>query len=340
MIIIGPLWILNSILFIAHFFTFVFFLFNRDTIEIKIQWQNKKHAEPELIKSQLLDFNFIHKKDIFSTTSPIIEEKKVYTYKPYPLVTIQYAPELPPEIQIKNTPIITKNVLPPLQIALHGTLITENPMNNKVFIENINSKNEREYGIGDTIEDAQIIFINKNKVIFVRSNGQEESIYLNKNFKIEEDASNNILWSDIVYYDDNEGMYYLNTDLFKTKISSFAELIYTIGLTTVLDKNQVIGCKIEKNPSGSLPAILHINNNDIITKINNLDITSADNRMTLINEIQHAAHSKDIFKIIIDLGINESSQRQIILNCYKNKKELKVRNVGLFKVYEEKSESK
>lgn len=339
MITIGPLWVLNFVLLCLHFFIFVFFVLSNHITDVTINWKSQDIKEIELLKSKSLDFDFIKKKDIFQTKQPIIEKKKIYSYQPVSLVTVQSVPSLPLEIPITQNVANEKEMLPPLQIALHGTLITENPMNNKVFIENINNKQEKEYGIGDTIEDSQIIFINKNKVIFVRSNGQEESIFLNKNFKLEEEVGNNLPWNNIIYYNNEDNTYYVDITLFKTKISSYSDLIHEIGLSTAFDKNYPIGCKIQKIYPNSLPDILHINTDDIIIKVNNININTPENRMLVLNQINDNENNNNILVLSLEV-LNNKVARTIHLKCYKNDKEIKIKKVGFFKVFEEKNKER
>ena len=340
MIIIGPLWILNLPLFGLHFLLIFFFIFHLEVKENKINWNNKSNKEISLFKSNFPEFDFIKNQDIFSTKVPLIQKKTVYIYEPAQLVFEIASPEIPLNIPIQENIATKKEFLPPLQVALHGTLISENPMNNAVFLESINSKQEKEYKIGDTIEDAQIIFINKNKVIFVRSNGQEESIYLNKNLQLAKEAEKNIAWKDIIYYDSKNSKYYLNSSLFGIKISSFASFINEVGLTTVLINNSPAGCKMSKIYNGSIPSLLNIAETDVIEKINNIDINTPENRLFLIDQISTNIKSKQTFVLELSILDNHNRIRTIHIVCYQDsvEKEHQVGKIGFFDIYEKKIE--
>jgi len=105
---------------------------------------------------------------------------------------------MPSEIPLRFVDNKARDFLPPLQLNLHGTIINSNPKQNKAFIENAKNKEEKSYNLGEIIDDAQIIFIGKNKVIFIRSNGQQETLYSNKNSENEEDISSKIPWNKII----------------------------------------------------------------------------------------------------------------------------------------------
>jgi len=69
--------------------------------------------------------------------------------------------------------------LDPLDITLKGIIVlVHNDSKNRAIIADNKTNKELTYKVGSAIEDAQLIRILSNKVIFLRSNGQQEVLYL------------------------------------------------------------------------------------------------------------------------------------------------------------------
>ena len=290
MIIIGPLWFLNLILIGLNLILITFIGITENKINIDFVFKKNNIQKLILIKSEIPILNNITDRDIFNTIIPISQENKIFIFQPKNLVNIIYPPHQPSALPIQNNISLEKEILPPLQITLHGTIISDNPLENKVLIENTRTKEEKDYIIGDIIEDAQIIFINKYKVTFIRSNGQEESIYLNKLLKIEEESIANTNWKKVIQINENN-IRVINLDLFNYKIKSLTSFIDQLGLITIFEKNIHIGCIIQNTGEGSLTEALGLEQNDIIISINDIPVNETYTRMK-------------IYQLILDNKIN------------------------------------
>lgn len=334
MITVGPLWFLNLTLIILNIVLFVFLGITYDKVEINFAFNNKTDKEETLTKSDIPSLENITERDIFNTQSPIKKSKTVYSYKSKNIVNVFYPPEFPQSLPIQIPLASEKEILPPLQISLNGTIINDNPIKNIVFIENMKTKEEKEYSIGDIVEDGQIVFINKNKVIFVRSNGQEESIYLNKLFKIDEEANFNTPWTKIIYLKE-DNIRYIDLNLFKYKIKSLATFIEEIGLETYFEKNIPIGCKVKNAKEGTLANLLGLCNDDLIIAINNIPINTNSLRMKCLNIITENIYNSDF---ILDVELKRNNiNMHMYFKCFENEKKDILKNIGLFKVSEQKS---
>lgn len=332
MITVGPLWFLNLTLMVLNIILIIFLGVSYNEIKINFLFKNKNNEKIELIKSEIPNLSDITERDVFNTVDPIKKQKKIYVYQPNTIVNIINPPLIPAPLPVQPEVVLEKEMLPPLQITLHGTIINDNPLKNKVFIENIRTKDEKDYSIGDIVEDAQIVFISKDKVIFVRSNGQEEGIYLNKLFKIEEEANNNISWDKIITT--NDTVKNIDLNLFGCKIKSFGAFIEELGLATYFENGVAVGCKIKNARSNSLGQVLGFIENDIIISINNLPVNTTETRARCIDFVVKNVKNEE-FTINVAFKRNNEIYNGLF-KCYKNSKKNVPKSNGLFKINEHK----
>lgn len=302
MIIIGPLWFLNLLLVGLNFLMISFFSFTYKPVTCDVSFKNIVTSEITLPQSVLPSLENIIDKDLFNTRPPVTPDTPIFVFEPKNLVSLINVPPLPEAIPLGTVPYYEQEVLPPLQIILRGTIISDNPLHNKVFIENLRTKEEKEYGVGDIIDDSQIVFIGKSEVTLIRSNGQEEMIYLNKLLKIEEEAINKIGWTQVISFKEN--LRFINTRLFKLKIKSLGWFIDELGLITVFKNNIPVGCVVHGAGNDSLGLALGFQNNDIIVAINDIEINSVASRIAIYEFIMKNKNSKD-FTIKVSVLRNE-----------------------------------
>jgi type II secretory pathway component PulC len=334
MIIIGPLWFLNLILVTLNMILIVFLGITNDKIKIDFSLKNIQFEKIILTKSDIPTLNEITDRDIFNTIMPTSNETKIFVFEPRNLVNILYPPSEPEIIPIQNNIIIEKEILPPLQIVLHGTIISDNPLTNKAFIENVRTKEEKDYIIGDIIEDAQLVYINKHKVSLIRSNGQEENIYINKILKIEEEAILNTPWNKVIRLDNNN-VKIINLDLFNYKIKSLNSFIDELNIITIFDKNIALGCLIQNAEEGSLGNALGFEKNDIILSINNILVNETQLRLEIYDLIIKNKNDDNFF---ISVNIKRNDQViNFLFKLEKNKKKTINKTMGILKINESKA---
>ncbi len=333
MITVGPLWFLNLTLMVLNIVLIIFLGVSYNEIKINSLFNSKNNEKIELIKSEIPNLGDITERDVFNTVDPVKKQKKIYVYQPNKIVNIIYPPACPPALPVQPQVVFEREMLPPLQITLRGTIINDNPVKNKVFIENMRTKEEKDYSIGDIVEDAQIVFISKDKVIFVRSNGQEESIYLNKLFKIEEEANSNISWDKIITTNDN--IKNIDLNLFGYKIKSFGVFIEELGLATYFEDGVAVGCKIKNARNNSLGQALGFIENDIIISINNLPVNTTEARAACIDFIVKNVKNEEFTINVLFERNNEIYNA--LFKFYKNNKKNVPKSNGLFKINEHKT---
>ncbi|MEX2438127.1 MAG: type II secretion system protein N, partial [Candidatus Babeliales bacterium] len=120
-----------------------------------------------------IDISSIYDNDLFNTYQPPLPEPELqdFTTKmpPAPMPQPLYMPQDGPP-----------HFLEPLPIRLTGIIITGEETQDTAMITNTTSQEEVRYRTGDKIQDAQLIRILPNRIILIRSNGQQEILYLRK----------------------------------------------------------------------------------------------------------------------------------------------------------------
>jgi len=273
-----PLWILNSILFILVVLILLFMFFLRVDIEERVS------IEPDLSKVGLVKevsrFNIekIYEDDLFRT----------FIKKEPPRTTSVRVPSLPPAprpapVRIPDSP--EPKFLDPLDITLKGVVAVGDGTDSSAIIADNKTKREAVYQVGDKIEDAQLIRIFNSKVIFVRSNGQQEVFYLR-----EQDAQSDPTFLNI---DDWNGIvkkeapnkYFVSPVMFASRVKGLAQFIDILGLTSAYHKGKAIGCRIGDIVKDSLGYKLGLKTGDTILFIEKIPPTNTKNRLKIYNKL-------------------------------------------------------
>ncbi len=263
-----PMWILNGLLFFTYLFStaILFFIQPKTPKRTPI----RTTIEQTILDSTLSQVNptLVYENDLFGTfVKPKIVEPKE---KPREKLI---APR-PPEEQ-EPDPLVREpaKFLPPLEIKLKGILNNSNALFTRAIVEETKTKQEKILKVGDQVEDANLIKLEKNKAIFVRSNGQQEIIFLT-----EEDAKKDPvfvgdkLWAEVVHpAEEQPGTYEIQTDLFVESVRNIAQLLDTLDITTAFSQGESIGCRVGKIYKQSLGDALGLKTGDVVTNINGID---------------------------------------------------------------------
>lgn len=245
-----------------------------------------KLPKKDLVK---IDPSKIYLNDLFDTYKPPlppVEEK----YRPKPMPQ----PPTPRLVTMPMKPL--PKFLEPLKISLKGVIIGNNEELNRAIIENVQEKTSKNYKVGDKLEDARLIRILRNKIILLRSNGQQETVYVNpRDAEIEAMLLPTYNWSTVVKKV-NEGQYEVDPDGFIEKVQNLAQLIEILDLTTVYRKGKSIGCRIGKIEKSALAQALGFMRGDIILSINDIPTTTTKNRFAIYKMIT-AMNEGDLIKV-------------------------------------------
>ena len=277
-----PLWVLNSALLILIACVLLFIAFSRQELpergelELEVTVTPRKDGVPTINLKQIYDRN------LFGTyTKPVAPVKEPKYVVPLP--------EPPKRVPVMKPREEKPKFLDPLQITLRGIMSVSDGSKNKVIISDNKTNRESVYRVGDKIEDAQLIRIFKNKVIFVRSNGQQEVLYLRP-----EDAK-----SDPTYLiiSDWKGVvrkvaknhYHIYLDEFAKRVKNLAQFIDILNLTTAYKKGASLGTRVGKTEKDSLASELGLRDGDIILTINGIPATDTKSRLDIYKKITNLA---------------------------------------------------
>lgn len=309
------LWKVNSSLLFIFFISIIISLMFREKTPINKQlFIPSKIIEKQDISPK--DFEYIYKNDLFSIY--------IETVKPYDPLTSIPEFKLPPRV---SAPIIKEpDLLPPLNITLKGILYALD--NQSIALIEDETKKEQSYTIGEKIKDAQIIKINKDRVVLLRDNGQQESLTLRLDdadfMKLPENEKLESIIKKI-----NENTYLINPFRFSQEIKSLGQFIDTLSPSNAYKNNQIVGFKIGKL-NNEICSSLGLLENDIIYSINNLPTKTAKNRYKIFEQIQNLKVNNEIYvnlernnqKITLTykLAILEKSHDKLLYEMEKNLK--------------------
>jgi len=271
-----PLWVLNSVLFVLVISALLFIAFWREDIPERAEVEPEATVLPIRDGVATVDLKQIYENDLFGTyIKPVrrIEEPKYVVPLPSPPEPISV--EVPQEKK--------PTFLDPLQATLKGIMSVSDGTKNKAIIAD--NVREAVYKVGDKIEDAQLIRIFKNKVIFVRSNGQQEVLYLR-----EEDAKADPTylvvsdWKSVVRRV-AKNKYHLYLKEFKKRVKNLAHFIDILDLTTAYQKGKNLGCRVGDTEQDSLADVLGLQSGDVIISINGIPATDTRNRLAIYKKL-------------------------------------------------------
>lgn len=277
-----PLWIINSSLLLLLLIVGMFIMVSREKAPSRQPIKPQPAAVEVRVERPTINSKKIYEFDLFDTyvVVPVVKPSDVtFDMPPAPVARPPIVPALP-------TPIF----LPPLNITLKGIVtVSYDDAKNRAIIADNKTNQEGVYKTGDTIEDSQLMRIFANKVVLVRSNGQQEVLYLR-----EKDAKTDPMfaalsgWAEIIH-ESRPGEYTIDPTLFADRVKSLAQFIDMLDLTSVYKKGQNVGCRIGAIEKDSLGIMLGLQSSDIIVRINNIPATDTAHRLKIYKEVIQAA---------------------------------------------------
>jgi len=294
------LWILNSSLLSLFVLTIIIsFLLQQKPPAFRAK---KIHIEEREISTAVptVGLDTIYKYDLFGTF-----ERKEERVSPRSLVTEIPKPK---KLTIPPPPAAPKiEFLAPLPITLKGIAFSSDEEKSISMIAD-ETKKEQIYHTGELIKDAQLIKIAQNKVVLLRSNGQHETIFLRKDEIAEEKKSETL---DQIVKKIDENNFEIDIRKFPKKIGSLGELTEILSLLTVYEEGKAIGLKVSdlnaKPLSAEIANALGLQQNDLITKINDESTTVQEERMEIYDSISNIKAGETI-----TLALQRENQEKIL----------------------------
>jgi type II secretory pathway component PulC len=277
-----PIWMINSSLLFLLLIVGMFIVVSQEKVPSREVIKPQKAAVEVRAERPTINSKKIYEKDLFDTyiVVPVTKPSDVVLeMPPAPVARPPIVPALPMPI-----------FLPPLGVTLKGIVtVSYDDSKNRAIIMDNKTNQEGVYKIGDMIEDSQLMRIFANKVVLVRSNGQQEVLYLR-----EKDAKTDPMfaalsgWAEIIH-EIRPGEYTIDPALFADRVTSLAQFIDMLDLTTVYKKGQNVGCRIGTLEKDSLGLTLGLQSGDIIVRINSIPATDTAHRLKIYKEVLHAA---------------------------------------------------
>ena len=284
-----PLWILNSSLLFLTILVIAFGFVSHQRVPVReaiAPEEGSPALEHEGVK---INISKIYEQDLFGTyvkAEPLLEqEEKAGEQLP-----------TPPTPKAPHTPEVPRpQFLEPLNITLKGIItFVHDSSKNCAIIENNQTKQEDCYKLGDTFEDAQLIRILSNKILLLRSNGQQEVLYL-KEIEAQSDPAYAAIssWSDVVKMS-TPGEYVINKHLFAERVPNLGTFIDILSVTSVYKKGISVGCRIGQLSKDSLGLAIGLESGDLIVSINSIPATSTENRLVIYKGIMNQTGAEPI----------------------------------------------
>ncbi len=271
-----PLWIVNSSLVtIACIAGAVFFAMKQTippVLSLRVSALEKSAEKP--VKS--INIAKIYQNDLFGTYIPqdAAPVKDEFEIPPMPTLPMEIMPRVP----VPTSPTFIE----PLNVLLKGVIyINDDALNSIAIVQDSASKAEYNYRIGDFIEDAQLLKIFPHSVIVLRSNGQQETLYLRDEDAMQDiNLEVNINADQVIFAKSAQpGVYQIYVPAFTDKIPSVGQFIDALDLTTVYKQGKPVGLRVGKIQQVSLAQQLGLQTEDMIETINDISVDSIDNRM-------------------------------------------------------------
>lgn len=290
-----PLWLVNGILLVLLSAAFVFVVLSGQRVPQKISLTSSSASVAQKKISRSVDLEQIYENDLFDTYTKNFPAPIEQNYT-------QAMPQPPTHKEVSVPEEPKQPFLAPIDITLKGILYVDDNSNDCAIIADNKTHLETSYKVGEKIEDAQLARIFSNRIILIRSNGQQETLYVN-DADIEKDPAfieAEHQWSHIIKRVTDE-KYLLDHEAFGSICKNLARFIDMFDLTTVYKDNKSIGCKVGKISSNSLGQAMGIESYDIITKINELSVDTTDKRYDLYQQLLMKNYGDEIIlKIMQD----------------------------------------
>lgn len=268
-----PFWIINSILFLLLLITLLFISFSQISIPERESIEPVLYSTLKREKRLQINISKIYEADLFGSYQAAIEApEKAEAVFPQP-----------PEPQAIEVPELPKpQFLDPLDVTLRGIFIVSNDgSKNRIIIADNKTKKEALYKTGDKIIDAQVIRIFSNKIVLLRSNGQQEVLYLREqDARLDTDYAMIEEWN-LVIKQIGSTSFLVDPVAFARRIQDLGQLIEMLHLITAYKQGVSIGCRVGRLDEKSVGIALGLQPGDIITSIDNIAADTTANRLKI-----------------------------------------------------------
>lgn len=212
-----------------------------------------------------------------------------------------------PQFTVPPMPQTPKNsslkLAPPLSLLISGIIFSPERPDRSVAMISDDTNKETLYHLGDRIKDGMIIQISQDRLVILRSNGQQETFFLRKDVTLESlngkgdgDAS-----TEKVALETAENTYTLSKEIFSRRIQSLGDFLQEFDLMPLYAQGKIKGFTVGATEDDSCALDLGLKTNDMITKINDYDIAEIKNRVKIYEMLTQGEYAQPIvIKVIRD----------------------------------------
>lgn len=305
------LWVINSALVALFVIVVLILVIGRPAFVLpkKVTFIAQALPARSVIMSPV-DQVYIYEHDPFGTLGGARAIEQPVPQKPV-------IPPLPPLPVMQSEPIqspMTPSFLPPLTIVLKGIIYAYQENDHRAIIEDKKTKRENLYRIGDTVLDAEIIKIESNKVMFLRSNGQQETVYVSSTEAHKDpmyQRAEGKYAAVVPVKKISDTQFVIDPDLFVVYVNNLAQFFDALDITTVFEKGRSIGCRIGSIAPNSIGMLCGLQSGDIITSVNDMSTGTTKERLAIYQQIINMQEDS-----VIKVALLRGEQREEIIITY------------------------
>ena len=289
-------WILNSSLLILFLISQLLLFMLQKSVPRRVSLNTNAGVVIEEPVIEPVNIATIYENDLFGTYEmPIVTPVKIDDS----IVSMPKPPKnIASQVPVEKAPTF----FAPLEGVLKGIIfVKDDPSSSLAIIQFKKTKEEQNYQVGDLIEDAQILKILPNRIIIIRSNGQQETLYLREEDAINDfDAQSTLVPKNIIE-SSSGNKYKINIDAFIKRVSNLGEFINVLDLTTAYRQGKSFGCRVGKISKDSLGSMLGFMPDDIIIKIDGYSVDNLTNRLKIYEHVLSSV-TGDIIEVVVLRG--------------------------------------
>lgn len=222
--------------------------------------------EPEKIKSPVSIDRIYGLRDIFGLYVPPSfspNKKNMASSMPTFNPPTPPSPPSPPKPQLQ----------PPLNVGLNGIIFSPIP-DKCIAMATDDTGKEKLFGLGDPIRDGVIIKIAHNRIVIMRSNGQQETVYLRRETLPMSSATPNALIEK-----HTETNFTIDPLAFSQVVESLGSFVQSLDLTPVYESGNFTGIRIGEIKPDSIGSTLGLKTKDVVISINDFALTDIKARI-------------------------------------------------------------
>lgn len=199
----------------------------------------------------------------------------------------------------------------PLNLSLKGIVMSSDESKNVAMIADETQK-ESLYHLGDKIKDAQIIKILKNRVVFLRANGQQEIFFLRKednplSISLEE------RWKSIIKTI-NEKTFEIDPQLFIREIDSVGTFIDSLPLVgTTYSAGVATGIRVGTIEKENIGTFLGLKTFDVIVSIDDISTSNPKDRLSIYDKLC-STKIGDTITVVVDREDPQQGNQKVTIS--------------------------